>query len=59
MDLIIRGRKRDNKSMNKKDRNKNKVSSPKQKINTSKVLKRIKSSEALNDKIGYKHIRCN
>lgn len=47
MELVVSGRKRDNKSVNKNNKSRNRMQSPKASLNTNKTLKRIKSSAAL------------
>lgn len=49
LDLVVKGRKRDNKSIAKGDKIRDRLLSPKSGINNNKsALKRIKSSAALN-----------
>ena len=56
MELIVNGRKRDNKSITKKQKKRDLMLSPKSGINNNNksALKRIKSSAALHQKIGTK-----
>jgi hypothetical protein len=58
VDLVVKGRKRDNKSITNNDKARNRLLSPKAANchNQSKVLKRIKSSAALHEKGKWKQL---